>query len=85
AGAGENVTGCYYSKTADGKNLRSVTIMIRNECNKPIGMMCINMNTSAPLIDVLNIFNGAGKRERALKISFIYGKINFPAGRKRRK
>jgi predicted transcriptional regulator YheO len=62
AGAGKAVTGCYYSKTADGKILRSMTITIRNEAKKPIGLMCVNMNMSAPLIDVLNVFNGAGKQ-----------------------
>lgn len=62
AGAGKDITGCYYSKTADGKILRSMTITIRNEAKKPIGMMCVNMNMSAPLIDVLNVFSGAGKQ-----------------------
>jgi predicted transcriptional regulator YheO len=63
AGAGKDITGCYYSKTSDGKILRSMTILIRNEAKKPIGMMCVNMNMSAPLIDVLNVFNGVGKPE----------------------
>jgi predicted transcriptional regulator YheO len=58
-----DVTGCYYSKTADGKLLRSMTITIRNEAKWPIGMMCVNMNMSAPLIDVLNVFNGTEKQE----------------------
>jgi predicted transcriptional regulator YheO len=61
AGAAKDVTGCYYSKTADGKILRSMTVTIRNGSQKPIGMMCINMNMSAPLIDVLNMFSGDGK------------------------
>jgi predicted transcriptional regulator YheO len=63
ARAEKDVTGCYYSKTVDGKFLRSMTITIRNEFKKPIGMMCINMNMSAPLIDVLNVFNGVGKQK----------------------
>jgi predicted transcriptional regulator YheO len=61
-GAGKDITGCYYSKTSDGKILRSMTINIRNEAKKPIGMMCVNINMSAPLIDVLNVFSGAGKQ-----------------------
>jgi predicted transcriptional regulator YheO len=63
AGAGKDITGCYYSKTSDGKILRCMTILIRNEARKPIGMMCVNMNMSAPFIDILNVFNGAGKQE----------------------
>jgi predicted transcriptional regulator YheO len=63
AGAGKDITGCYYSKTSDGKILRCMTILIRNGAKKPIGMMCVNMNMSAPLVDVLNVFNGAGKPE----------------------
>lgn len=61
AGSGRNVTGCYFSKTADGKSLRSVTVLIRNSSGKPIGMMCINFNMSAPLSDIIESF-----RETAL-------------------
>jgi predicted transcriptional regulator YheO len=49
------VTDCYYSKTTDGKTLRSVTILIRNNSGKPIGMMCVNMNMDLPLTDFLSL------------------------------
>jgi predicted transcriptional regulator YheO len=49
------VTGSYYSKTSDGKTLRSVTILIRNNAGRAIGMMCINMNMDMPLTDFLNL------------------------------
>ncbi|HUX13524.1 MAG TPA: PAS domain-containing protein [Spirochaetia bacterium] len=45
-----DVIGSYYSRTADGKTLKSVTALIRNG-TKPIAMLCINLNLSAPLID----------------------------------
>ena len=58
-----DVVGSYFSKTSTGKTLKSVTALIRNE-NKPIGMLCINLDLSVPLEDVLNTFavnwNGSG-------------------------
>jgi predicted transcriptional regulator YheO len=56
ASSGRDVTGCYFSKTTDGKTLRSVTILIRNHSGKPIGMICINFNMSSPLIDIIDSF-----------------------------
>jgi predicted transcriptional regulator YheO len=52
--ASKDFTGCYYSKTTDGKTLRSITIMIRNASSKPIGMICINLNMDAPLRSLIN-------------------------------
>jgi predicted transcriptional regulator YheO len=54
ADTSKDVTGCYYSKTTDGKTLRSITIMIRNPSGKPIGMICINLNMDAPLLSLIN-------------------------------
>ena len=48
-----DISDCYYSETADGKTLRSVTVLIRNASKKPIGMLCINYNMSVSLIDLL--------------------------------
>lgn len=59
----KDVTECYYSKTADDKLLRSITILIRNGDGKPIGMMCINFNMDAPLADVLRLFCAKGQPE----------------------
>jgi predicted transcriptional regulator YheO len=56
AGSGRNITGCYFSKTTDGKALRSVTVLIRNNSGKPIGMICVNFNMSAPLVDIIDSF-----------------------------
>lgn len=65
------VTDCYYSKTTDGKTLRSVTILIRNRSNKPIGMMCINLNMSAPLMDILGAFSPHSKEEKVNPENFV--------------
>lgn len=62
SGAGD-VVGSYFSKTSTGKTLKSVTALIRNE-SKPIGLLCINLDLSVPLEDVLRTFavnwNGSG-------------------------
>ncbi|MFP3042651.1 PAS domain-containing protein [Treponema primitia] len=54
ANTSKDVTDCSYSKTTDGKTLRSITVTIRNPANKPIGMICINMNMNAPLLSLIN-------------------------------
>ncbi|MDR0784499.1 MAG: PAS domain-containing protein [Treponema sp.] len=59
----KDVTECYYSKNADGKLLRSITILIRNSEGKPIGMMCINFDMDAPFVDVLRLFCAKGQPE----------------------
>jgi predicted transcriptional regulator YheO len=58
-----DVTDCYYSRTADGKTLRSITILIRSASRKPIGMLCINLNLSAPLTSFLDTFTKAPRQE----------------------
>ncbi|GHU68729.1 DNA-binding protein [Spirochaetia bacterium] len=63
SGGGEDVTGCYYSKTTDGKTLRSVSVLIRNADDQPIGMLCINFNMSAPLIDIIHTFQAPAQEE----------------------
>lgn len=45
----EDVIGPYFSKTASGRQLRSVTILIRNESKELIGFVCINLDISAPV------------------------------------
>lgn len=56
-----DVIGDYYTKIDNGRLLRSVTIVIRNARNKPIGFLCINIDISVPLADFLNEFSPAGK------------------------
>lgn len=51
-----DVIGSYYTKTKDGKTLKSVTVLIRNDKEKPIGFLCINVNLSVSLIDLLQDF-----------------------------
>lgn len=47
----DDVVGSYYSKTRDGKVLKSVTTLIRNFSGRPIGFICINLNLSAPCVE----------------------------------
>jgi predicted transcriptional regulator YheO len=67
----ETITGCYYSKTTDGKTLRSVSTLIRNGVGKPIGMMCINFNMSTPLVDILDTFQNSGEKKDKTPENFV--------------
>ena len=51
-----DMIGSYYSKLDDGRILKSVTILIRNAQGKQIGHLCINIDLSVPLLDVLREF-----------------------------
>ncbi|MCL9782475.1 PAS domain-containing protein [Vibrio sp. S4M6] len=42
----ENVIGPYEKINWDGKRICSTSVVIRDERSKPIGMLCINMNTA---------------------------------------
>ncbi|WP_263082062.1 PAS domain-containing protein [Endozoicomonas sp. Mp262] len=50
---GQDVTPGYYTRTIDGKLLRSVTTIIRNGDGLAIGMLCINTNLDAPFQEVV--------------------------------
>lgn len=45
----EDVVENYASRTADGKQLKSTTMLIRGSSGSPIGMLCINVEVSAPV------------------------------------
>ncbi len=51
-----DVVGPYFINVDDGRKLRCVTLLIRNEKAKPIGMMCINIDLSLPLLDFFKDF-----------------------------
>jgi predicted transcriptional regulator YheO len=50
---GQDISDSYVTKTAAGKTLRSITIVIRNSSNIPIGLLCINTDMDAPLQSAL--------------------------------
>jgi predicted transcriptional regulator YheO len=52
----DDVVGTYYSKTEDGRNLKSTTMIIRNHSQQIIGFMCINIDLSAPFQEVMKAF-----------------------------
>lgn len=55
-----DVTDSYYTKLDDGRLLKSVTMLIRNIQGKSIGFMCINIDLSVPLLDLLREFSPTG-------------------------
>ena len=48
----------YFSKTADGRPLRSMTSIIRNR-GRAIGMLCINFDLSVQLSDIMDMLSNA--------------------------
>ena len=50
-------TDVYYTKSKGSKVIRSISIVIRNENNKPIGLLCINFDLSAPLYSFIREFS----------------------------
>ena len=60
----ENDTmGPYTSQLDDGRLLRCVSTLIRNPAGKPIGMLCINLDLSVPLLDLLRDFKPVAEKE----------------------
>lgn len=52
----EDISAPYYTKSPQGKNLRSTTTVIRNPEGEAIGMLCINTNLDAPFQEVMKSF-----------------------------
>lgn len=52
---GQEISDPYVTKTSAGKTLRSITTVIRNANDIPIGLLCINTDMDAPLQSVLRI------------------------------
>ncbi|MDA0147143.1 helix-turn-helix transcriptional regulator [Vibrio sp. LaRot3] len=46
---GKDVSDSYLTKTNCGKTLHSITTIVRNPKNKPIGLLCINVDMGAPV------------------------------------
>lgn len=46
----------YYTKASDGTLMRSVTIPIRNEDGETLGFLCINLDLTVPVVDLLRTF-----------------------------
>ena len=72
----DDAVGSYFSRTHDGTSLKSVTALIRNG-TKPIGMLCINMNLSAPMIDVIAQFLPSGGEVGTEETPELYGQGIF--------
>jgi predicted transcriptional regulator YheO len=68
----EDVIGPYFSRTSSGRQLRSVTILIRNENKDLIGFICINLDISAPLDQFMKIFMPVEKNDGGEPVSENY-------------
>ena len=56
----EDVVGPYFTKLDAGRPLKCVTTLIRNPSGNPIGMLCVNMDVSVPLLDFFKDFLHTG-------------------------
>jgi len=54
------IVGPYFTKLDDGRILRCVTTLIRNPAGKAIGMLCINIDLSVPVLDFCKDFLNVG-------------------------
>ena len=46
-----DVLGSYFMATEDGRTLKSMSVIVRNRSGRAVGLFCVNMDLSAPLID----------------------------------
>jgi predicted transcriptional regulator YheO len=60
----DSVFDSYPSRTSDGRPLRSFSAVIRNDLGKPIGLLCVNMDMSGPLIDYLETASSKDTQSR---------------------
>ncbi|MDW3170566.1 transcriptional regulator, partial [Vibrio sp. Y184] len=68
---GKDVSDSYLTKTSNGKTLHSITTIVRNPKNKPIGLLCINVNLDAPFSQVLQSFMPTQEaKEAASSVNF---------------
>ncbi|MDV2960154.1 PAS domain-containing protein [Shewanella algae] len=51
--SGHDISEAYLSQSSNGKTLKSITTVIRNEKQMAIGLLCINTDMDAPLMSVL--------------------------------
>ena len=52
----QDIVGSYFTRTDDGKIFKSITILIRNSRNAPIGMLCINIDLSTDFLGFVSEF-----------------------------
>lgn len=64
ATSNDSVFDSYLSVTSDGRTLRSFSAVIRNAQGKPIGLLCFNMDMSAPLLDYLEAVSATDGQSR---------------------
>jgi len=54
--SGKDMVGSHYSQLDDGQLLKSTSMMVRNGQGEPVGMLCINIDLSVPLLDFVRGF-----------------------------
>ncbi len=70
--SGTDVLPAGLSKTGDGKTLRSVTSVIRNDEGQPIGLFCTSLNLDAPVLSLLRtLLSNSGRDDQESSEHFV--------------
>jgi predicted transcriptional regulator YheO len=81
----KDIIDSYYTRTQDGKIIKSISSIIKNPKGEPIAIFCVNLNLSAPMITWLNKMapnalspNSASNWERAQPNPLLGNPITAP-------
>lgn len=69
-GADSNVSRTYFTRAKSGVLMKSVTIAIRNNQQRVIGLLCINMNLDVPFSQIMSTFMPPESPDVASPVNF---------------
>ena len=58
-----DLIGPYFTQLHDGRTVKSITTLIRDEKGEPIGMLCINFDISAPFFEIVETFSPKNEKK----------------------
>lgn len=70
AGEDSSVSKAYFTRAKNGVLMKSVTIAIRNQSQRVIGLLCINMNLDVPFSQIMKTFIPPETQENAPTVNF---------------
>lgn len=68
--ADSNVSKCYFTRAKNGSLMKAVTIAIRNEHKRVIGLLCINMNLDVPFSRIISTFIPSESQQPQSAVNF---------------
>ncbi|ACR70731.1 hypothetical protein DBV23_09540 [Edwardsiella ictaluri] len=70
AGEDSSVSRAYFTRAKSGDLMKSVTIAIRNQEQRVIGLLCINMNLDVPFSQIMETFIPKATQEVSSAVNF---------------